>query len=85
MELDKQGKVKTLRVKMADGTRLDAQRTYKVVLNSYLDAICQYEKTDAGHSLFRASADLIIDYLEKQPAVDYKGVTRVNVKNLLHK
>jgi 2',3'-cyclic-nucleotide 2'-phosphodiesterase (5'-nucleotidase family) len=81
MELDKQGRVKNLQVKMADGSRLNLQRTYKVVFNDYLAAICKYEKSDEGQSLFRASADITIDYLEKQPAVDYKGVKRITVKN----
>jgi 5'-nucleotidase len=80
MELDKQGKIKTLQVKMADGSRLNLQHTYKVVMNSYLAAICKYEKSDEGQSLFRPTADFTIEYLEKQPAVDYKGVKRIGVK-----
>ena len=66
---------------MADGSRFNLQRTYKVVMNSYLAAIAQYEKSDEGHSLFRATNDMTIDYLEKQPAVDYKGVKRVTIRN----
>jgi hypothetical protein len=77
---DKQGKMKTLQVKMTDGTRLNLQRTYKVLMNSYLAAICQYEKSDEGHSFFRATADYTIDYLAKQPAVDYQGIKRVVIK-----
>ena len=64
---------------MADGTPLDLQRTYKVVMNSYMAAVCQFEKTDKGHSLFRTTAELTIQYLEKQPAVDYNGVKRVRI------
>jgi len=81
MELDKQGKVKKLQVKMADGSRLNMQRIYKVVMNSYLAAICKYEKADPGTGLFRTTPDLTIEYLEKQPAVDYKGVKRMIIKN----
>ena len=80
MELDKQKKVKKLQVKMANGSKLDLKRTYKVVMNSYTATISKYKKTDAGHSLFRTTAELTIEYLEKQPAVDYKGVKRINVK-----
>jgi 5'-nucleotidase len=81
MELDKQKKVKKLQVKMADGSPLNLQRAYKVVMNSYLAAISKYEKTDEGRGLFRSTADLTIDYLEKQPAVDYQGVKRITIKN----
>ena len=81
MELDKQGKVKKLQVKMADGSRLNLQRNYKVVMNSYLAAICQYKKADPGKGLFRTSADFTIQYLEKQAAVDYKGVKRMMIIN----
>ena len=79
MELDKQKKIKKLQVKMADGTPLDLQCTYKVVMNSYMAAVCRFEKADKGHSLFRTTAELTIQYLEKQPAVDYNGVKRVRI------
>ena len=79
MELNKQKQLKKLHVKMADGSPLDRQRTYKVVMNSYMAAVCQYEKTDEGHSLHRTTAELTIQYLEKQPAVDYNGVKRVKI------
>ena len=80
MELDKQKKVKKLQVKMANGSKLDLQRTYKVVMNSYLAAISKYKKRDEGRALFRTTAEYAIEYLEKQAAVDYKGVKRANVK-----
>ena len=81
MDLNKQGKVKKLQVKMADGSKLNLQRTYKVVMNSYLAAICKYEKTDPGKGLFRTCSDYTIDYLEKQPGLDYKGMKRMTIKN----
>jgi 5'-nucleotidase len=81
MELDKQKQVKKLQVKMADGSKLNLQKTYKVVMNSYIASVSKYKKNDEGHGLFRTSADLTIEYLEKQPAVDYKGVKRIRVKN----
>ena len=80
LELDKQKRVKKLQVNMADGSTFNLQRAYKVVMNSYLAAISKYEKVDEGHNLFCTTADLTIEYLEKQPAVDYKGVKRVTIK-----
>ena len=80
MELDKQDEIKKLQVKMNNGAKLDPQKKYKVVMNSYLSAVSQYQKTDEGKDLFRTSASMTIDYLEKQPAIDYNGVKRVILK-----
>ena len=81
IELDREKKIKNIQVRMEDGSRFNPLRTYKVVMNSYLAAIAKYEKVDEGRSLFRTSADLTIEYLEKQPAVDYKGVKRITINN----
>ena len=81
MELDKQRNVEKIEVRMADGSRLNMQRTYKVVMNSYIAAVSQYEKSDPGKNLFSTTPDLIIQYLEKQPAIDYKGEKRITIKN----
>ena len=81
LELDNEGQIKNIQVRMEDGSRLNLQRTYKVVMNSYLSAVSQYEKADPGQSLFITSAEMTIRYLEKQPAVDYKGVKRMTIKN----
>jgi len=79
LEHDPQGEVLHIDVKMEDGTPLDLQKRYKVVMNSYLSAVSKYEKEDAGQSLFRATADLTIEYLEKQHSIDYQGVKRINI------
>ena len=81
MEVDRQGQVKKIEVKMADGSRLNMHRKYKVVMNSYIAAVSQFEKADPGQSLYRTTAELTIQYLEKQPAVEYKGVKRMKIKN----
>lgn len=80
MMLDKQGKVKSIKVKMENGSPFNLKKTYKVVLNSYMDKVSRYEKKDAGRGLFRTTADYMIDYLEKQSGVDYQGVKRVFLK-----
>ena len=81
MELDRQRNVKKVDVTMENGARLNLQRTYKVVMNSYLGSVAQYEKADAGKSLHIRTTEQTVEYLEKQPAVDYKGVKRVTIKN----
>ncbi len=80
LELDRQGNIKQVLVKMDDGSRLNPQRSYKVVMNSYLAAISKYKKNDPGTSLFRTTADMTIEYLEKQPAINYKGIKRITIK-----
>jgi len=80
MEIDKQGEIKKLQVKMNNGVNLDPKQKYKVVMNSYLSAVSLYEKDDPGKDLFITSANMTIGYLEKQPSIDYKGVKRVTVK-----
>jgi len=77
IELDKQQQIKKINVKMEDGSPLNLQRTYKVVMNSFMAATCKYEKTDQGHSLFKTTAELTIQYLEKQPSINYQGVKRI--------
>jgi len=80
LQLGPEGQIKNIQVRMDDGSRLNMQKTYKVVMNSYLSAVSKYEKADPGQSLFITSAEMTIRYLEKQPAVDYKGVKRMNVR-----
>jgi 5'-nucleotidase len=81
MELDSERNVKNLQVKLLDGLRLNLQRNYKVVMNSYLAAVSQFERSDPGQSLFRTTVEVTVEYLEKQSAVDYQGVRRIAINN----
>ncbi|MDR2584616.1 MAG: bifunctional metallophosphatase/5'-nucleotidase [Prevotellaceae bacterium] len=81
IELDNQKQIKNIEVTMADGSPINLQNTYKVVMNSYLAAVSQYEKSDKGRGLYRTTADATIEYLEKQQSVDYAGVNRVIINN----
>ena len=65
---------------MADGSRFNSQHTYITVMSSHLAIVSKYEKSDEGRNLFRTTADLIIEYLKKQPTVDYKGIKRLTIK-----
>ena len=69
--------VKKVEVKMPDGSKFDEKRTYKVVVNSYVASVSNYEKADEGQNLFVTSADEMIKYLEKQPSVNYRNVVRM--------
>ena len=84
MTINPDGTVKDVTAAM-DGDAaapFDLQRRYKVVMSSYLAAICEYEKADTGRELGRLATDLLIEYLQKQPSVDYHGVKRANVTPL---
>ena len=60
-----------------DGKKLDPKKLYKVVTNSYVVAVSDSKHKDPGHSINRKSADLVMDYMEKQGEIDYAGVVRV--------
>ncbi len=70
-------KVKKLILTTLDGKKFDLKRKYRVVTNSYVASICDAPRRDQGHSINRKTADLLISYLEKQPAINYRGVRRV--------
>ncbi|MDD4141729.1 MAG: bifunctional UDP-sugar hydrolase/5'-nucleotidase [Bacteroidales bacterium] len=72
--------VKKVTVMNSDGSKFDKKRTYSVVMSSYMASVSDYEKQDEGRNLFVVTSDVIMDYLSKQPYVDYFGVSRVEVK-----
>ncbi len=72
--------VKSVKITMPDGSKFDLKRTYKVVMNSYIAVIADYEKSDEGRNLFLIAADLLIQYLDKQPSIDYTGVSNLEVE-----
>ena len=79
-------KVDTLRIKKMqlftlDGKKLDMKKTYRVVTNSYVATIADSPRRDQGHTLSRLTADMIMDFLRKQPSVNYQGVVRITYKD----
>ena len=79
IQADKNGKYVVKQLKTLDGKKLNMQKTYKVALNNFL---YQTNKSVAGKpytDTYIKTSDALIDYLEKHPTVDYKGVTRVNI------
>lgn len=76
-EGDKQH-VKNLKLYTPEGKKFNLKKTYKVVTNSYVVTISNSSRKDQGRSLNRQTADLIIDYLSKQPSINYQGVRRTH-------
>ena len=70
-------RVKSLKLSTPDGQKFNLKRTYKVVTNSYVASITDAPRRDQGHSVNRKTADLIIDFLEHRPSVNYQGVKRI--------
>ena len=70
-------KVKDVKLTKPDGSKFDMKRKYQLVTNSYVASIADSPRKDQGHSINRLTADLIINYLERQPSVSYQGVSRV--------
>jgi 5'-nucleotidase/UDP-sugar diphosphatase len=69
--------VKDLTLYQENGKKLDLKRKYKVVCNSYVASVSKFKRTDPGKGLYQVCADLVIQYLEKHPTIDYKGVRRI--------
>ena len=69
--------MKDVKLTKPDGSKFDMKRKYQLVTNSYVASIADSPRKDQGHSINRLTADLIINYLERQPSVSYQGVSRV--------
>jgi 5'-nucleotidase / UDP-sugar diphosphatase len=63
-----------------DGTPLDPEKTYKVAMNSYMATTYTFDNRDSGVYEPYTGAELLIQYLEKQQEVDYRGVERAKVQ-----
>ena len=59
---------------------MDLEAKYNIVINSYMSSVFDYEHEDDGHSTFRSSNDLMLEYLAQHPQIDYGTVTRVTEK-----
>lgn len=77
---DENGEMTDISVTLENGKPLDMSAKYKVVMNSYMASVFDYEHEDPGTSTFRTSNDMMIDYLGKHPDIDYDSISRVTEK-----
>lgn len=77
---DENGEMTDISVTLEDDKPLDMSAKYKVVMNSYMASVFDYEHEDPGTSTFRTSNDMMIDYLGKHPDIDYGSISRVTEK-----
>ena len=79
-KVDDNGEMTDIEVKLENGKPLDPKAKYKVVMNSYMSTVFDYEHEDPGTSTFRTSNELMLEYLGQHPEIDYGKVSRVTEK-----
>lgn len=62
-----------------DGTRINPEKRYTLVLNSYLCSTVSPMPRDKGVSLQTDGAAALIEYLSRHGAIDYSEKTRVDL------
>ena len=77
---DENGEMTDISVTLENGKPLDMSAKYKVVMNSYMASVFDYEHEDPGTSTFRSSNDMMLDFLGKHPDIDYGSISRVTEK-----
>jgi 2',3'-cyclic-nucleotide 2'-phosphodiesterase (5'-nucleotidase family) len=82
LEIDKSNpsRFKSARLLTPDGKKFDMKRKYRVATNNYITATSKIPEGSA-QTLNIQTTDLIIQYLEKQKWVDYRGVRRLEIIN----
>lgn len=74
--VDEEGQMKDCKVTLADGKPLDLEKTYFVVMNSYMSSAFNFQHEDPGTSLFRTSNEALMEYLATHPHINYAGMIR---------
>ena len=77
---DEGGEMTDIKVKLDNGKPLDMKAKYKVVMNSYMSSVFDYEHEDEGQSTFHSSNELMLEYLAQHPEIDYGNTSRVTEK-----
>ncbi|MDR0661553.1 MAG: bifunctional metallophosphatase/5'-nucleotidase [Prevotellaceae bacterium] len=75
----KDGKASDVILKTYDGENLNENKHYTVGMNSYIASSYNFPGSENGKSLYRTSADVLIEYLQKVKEVDYARISRVAV------
>ena len=79
-KVDDEGQMSDIEVTLEDGKPLDLEAKYNIVMNSYMSSVFDYEHEDDGHTTFRSSNELMLEYLAEHPEIDYGKTTRVTEK-----
>ena len=79
-KVDDEGQMNDIEVTLEDGKSLDLEAKYNIVMNSYMSSVFDYEHEDDGHTTFRSSNELMLEYLAEHPEIDYGKTNRVKEK-----
>lgn len=79
-KVDDEGQMTDIEVTLEDGKPLDLEAKYNIVMNSYMSSVFDYEHEDDGHTTFRSSNELMLEYLAEHPEIDYGKTNRVKEK-----
>jgi 5'-nucleotidase len=79
-KVDDNGEMTDIKVKLENGKPLNLNAKYNIVMNSYMSSVFDYEHEDEGHSTFRSSNEIMLDYLAQHPEIDYGSTSRVTEK-----
>ena len=79
-KVDDEGQMNDIEVTLEDGKPLDLDAKYNIVMNSYMSSVFDYEHEDDGHTTFRSSNELMLEYLAEHPEIDYGKTNRVKEK-----
>jgi 2',3'-cyclic-nucleotide 2'-phosphodiesterase (5'-nucleotidase family) len=73
-------RIKSVQLLTPNGKKLNMKRKYRVVTNNYITATSKIPE-GAAQTLNIQTTDLIMQYLEKQKWVDYRGMRRLEIIN----
>ena len=72
--------IRNFKLMTPDGKAINKKKTYKIVTNSYITSTCNTIDPDDVHMLNSETSDLIMQFLEQQQHVNYRGVKRITYK-----
>lgn len=76
-KLEKSGNGYKVTIKNEDGSKFNLKKTYRISTNDYVASVSKMLKAMNYEDTHKTTTDCIISYLEKQPAVDYKGASKM--------
>ncbi len=76
-KVDDEGNMTDCKVVMPNGKPMELDKTYKVVMNSYMSSAFDFPHEDPGTTSFRTSNEALVAYLKNHPHIDYSNTHRV--------
>lgn len=80
-KLNENDEISNLSVMLENGKPLDLKAKYKIVMNSYMASVLDFDHEDPGQSTFQSSNKMLLDYLQDHPDIDYHAVARVRLQH----